>query len=208
MWFAAFFWFSVWSQPVQWNAPTEKRMWMKICIQSITGSLQTTLRAQTWMPQSLSVLVALKRSSVIAAVMGNRTPQMSNWDSTNSTGIIHFQASFKKKKKQVSENWYLCHQPGQRTLTEVSKPVTIQTSISSTGAMKKWRLACLRYLAAVRSSTQKTWMSRSKITPAVDQTASISWRYGCCHFCVFCCDWASLQCSIRLNLFRFTGLQR
>ena len=82
------FWLSAWSQPVQWSAPTGKRMWMKICIQNITGSPQTTLRDQILTLQNPSGSVASRRSSVTGVATGNLTPQRSNCDSINSTGRI------------------------------------------------------------------------------------------------------------------------
>ena len=77
---------SVWSQRVQWSAPTGRKMWMKSCIQNITGSHQTTLRGQTWMLPSLSALGASRRSSVTGAATGSPMSQRSNCDSTSSTG--------------------------------------------------------------------------------------------------------------------------
>lgn len=56
-------------------------MWMRICIQSITGSLQTISRDQTLMPQNPFALDASKRSSV-----KDVTWKMSNCESISSTG--------------------------------------------------------------------------------------------------------------------------
>lgn len=83
-------WLSVWSQLVQWSALIGKRMWMKTCIQNITGSLQTTSRGLTCMLQSPSALGASRRSSITDVAMENLTCQRSNCDSTSSTGKTHY----------------------------------------------------------------------------------------------------------------------
>lgn len=77
---------SVWSQQVQWSVPIGRKMWMRSCIQNITGSHQTTSRGQTWMLPSLSASGASRRSSVTGVATGSLTPQRSNCDSTSSTG--------------------------------------------------------------------------------------------------------------------------
>lgn len=77
---------SVWSQQVQWSAPIGRKMWMRNCIQNITGSHQTTSRDQTWMLPSLSASGASKRSFVTGVATGSLTLQRSNCDSTSSTG--------------------------------------------------------------------------------------------------------------------------
>lgn len=78
---------SVWSQPVPWNAPIGKTTWTKTCIQSITGSPRTTLRAQTWTLPSHSALAASRKSSVTDVAMANQICPRSNCDFISSTGI-------------------------------------------------------------------------------------------------------------------------
>ena len=83
-------WLSVWSQLVQWSALIGKRMWMKTCIQNITGSLQTTSRGLTCMLQNPSASGASRRSSVTDVATENPTCQRSNCDSASSTGKTHY----------------------------------------------------------------------------------------------------------------------
>lgn len=176
------FWRLVSSQQVQWSALTEKMMLMRTCIQNITGSLQTTSKAQTWTLQSPSASGASRRFSVTGVATENLISQRSSCGSTSSTGkdftLLVFFLEFCDDSSECNFSFFLPpYLPGLRTLTKVLKPVTTQTSISCTGAMKKWQWACLRCSVGVRLNTEKTWMNPSRIIPVVDLTASIFWRY-------------------------------
>lgn len=169
---------SVLNQPARWNVPIGRMTWTRSFTQNITGSLQTTSRAQTWTLQTLSASAASKRSSVPSVATGNPTLPKSSCDSTNSTGghiwdkCLH---SVTHGCTTLPAN-ILCfvHLLGQRILTKVLRPRITQTSTSCTGAMKRWPSTWPKYSDAVKWNTERTWTSPFRSTPAAAPTASTS----------------------------------